>query len=111
MIRKFKYMIIICVILVIAVVSILVICRTKSMVVVESKINSGNFVENELVGIFDTKDEALEAAKLYRIELKSYEREVAVFTVSDERNLNEIIDEGNKKGWPQLSKNTLGHLN
>lgn len=62
-----------------------------------------SYVENELIGIFDTEEEADAAAELYGIELMSYGNQVAVFRC--ECDPDELIGQGEANGWPQLSLN------
>jgi len=68
-------------------------------------IDSYSHVPNELVGLFETEQQAQEAAELYGIELTSYLYGVAVFTY--EGNLQELIEQGQKNGWPLLSLNRI----
>ena len=63
------------------------------------------WMPNELVGLFDSKKEAREAAELYGIELESYEYGVAVFIC--EGDPEALIEEGKKNGWPELSLNQV----
>ena len=64
-----------------------------------------SYVPNELVGIFETEAEAQDAAELYGIELTSYSNKIAVF--SCEGDPIELIEQGEKNGWPQLSLNRI----
>ena len=63
------------------------------------------YAENELVGVFETEQQAQEAAELYGIELESYSYQVAVFIY--EGDIMELIELGQKNGWPPLSLNRV----
>jgi len=65
--------------------------------------SGGSFIQNELVGLFDSEREAKACAELYGIELISYSYEVAVFRC--EGDPEKLIAEGEKNGWPELSLN------
>ena len=54
--------------------------------------DDGSYIPKELIGMFDTRQEAQDCANLYGIELVSYSYEVAVFKC--EGNPNEVIEEG-----------------
>lgn len=54
----------------------------------------------ELIGIFDTREEAQFAADQYKIELKSYSNRVATFIV--EEPLSEVMQRGEKLGLAPL---------
>lgn len=58
---------------------------------------------SELVGSFESEEQAQSAAELYGIELVSYEYEVAVFRY--EGDPEALIEKGEKNGWPELSVN------
>ncbi len=59
----------------------------------------------ELMGIFETKEEAQKAAELYGIELISYEQQVAVFSIEEGEDPLKIISKGEENGWPELAVN------
>jgi len=61
------------------------------------------YVSNELVGVFETEEQAKECAELYGIELISFSYGVAVFEVSGDPKT--LIEEGKRNGWPELSLN------
>ena len=74
----------------------------------ESTIEKGDhhsYIENELVGIFETEADAQAAAELYGIELTSYSNQIAVFTCDGDPRA--LIEQGEKNGWPQLSLNRI----
>ena len=60
-------------------------------------------VPNQLVGIFQDKKSAIEAAGIYGIELESFRYEVAVFNCADEPD--SYIELGKENGWPELYLN------
>jgi len=64
-----------------------------------------DYIPNELVGIFKSKRQAQEAARLYGIELISYSNQVAVFRC--EGDPKALIEEGERNGWPALSLNHI----
>lgn len=67
------------------------------------------YVEGELLAIVETKEQAEEIADLYGITLKSWNTtKVAVFVTS--RDIYDVIAEGKEKGWPELSPNTIYHI-
>lgn len=57
----------------------------------------------ELIAVVDTREEAEEIAELYNITLKSYASHVAVYTT--DRDVSEVIAEGERNGYPELSRN------
>ena len=61
----------------------------------------------ELMGIFNSEDDARSAAKQYGIEFKDFEEGVAVFIIDDGRSASDIIEEGKKNGWPELAVNGI----
>jgi len=63
----------------------------------------GSYVEGELVGLFESEEEAIACAELYGIELLSFNNRVAVFSV--EGDLKKLIEKGKENGWPELSLN------
>ena len=63
----------------------------------------GSYVEGELVGLFESEEEAIACAELYGIELLSFNNRVAVFGV--EGDLKKLIEKGKENGWPELSLN------
>ncbi|MCR5507402.1 MAG: hypothetical protein K6F34_01815 [Lachnospiraceae bacterium] len=65
----------------------------------------------ELIGLFDDEDTARRAADLYGIEFEKYESGLAVFHVSNERDIDKLLKEGRKKNWPTLEYNHLRHMN
>lgn len=68
-----------------------------------------NFAAGELVGMFDTEQQALEAAKLYDVKLKDFSYGTAVF--STDKDLDELLALGKENGWPELSKNYVYTIN
>jgi len=63
----------------------------------------GSHAPDQLVGLFDDEEQAKECAKLYGIELVSFNYGVALFKV--EGDPKAIIEKGLKNGWPELSLN------
>ena len=61
------------------------------------------YMPDQLVGVFDDEEQAKECAKLYGIELISFNFGVALFRV--EGDPKAIIEIGIKNGWPELSLN------
>ena len=61
------------------------------------------YAPDQLVGLFDDEEQAKECAKLYGIELVSFNYGVALFKV--EGDPKAIIEKGLKNGWPELSLN------
>ncbi len=76
---------------------------------------SSNFVQEsmmvktdgyiQLIGSFDSRDKAEEAAALYGIELDSYNEGLAVFLADDGIDINSMMEDGVRKGYPALSYN------
>ena len=64
-----------------------------------------SYVPDELVGSFETREQAEGAAELYGIELDSYNYEVAVFKCDGDPK--ELLALGEKNGWPELSLNWI----
>ncbi len=64
----------------------------------------------ELIGVFDDRQSAEEAATLYDIELYSFEGAVAVFHVPNNRDIEAMLEGGKQKGWPELSYNYYREL-
>lgn len=60
--------------------------------------------EANIVGWFDTLEEAEEAAKLYGIELVYYNMNSLFYTDKDPQA---VVDAGAKNGWPELSVNSV----
>ncbi len=68
-----------------------------------------DYVEGELIAVVETKAEAEQIAALYGITLKTWEpTKLAVFTT--DRDIFEVIAEGEKNGWPQLSPNQIYYI-
>ena len=61
------------------------------------------YAPDQLVGVFDDEEQAKECAKLYGIELISFNFGVALFQV--EGDPKAIIEKGIANGWPELSLN------
>ena len=61
--------------------------------------------EGELIGGFDTEEQAKECAGLYGIELRSFNNGVAVFKAGG--NIEELIALGRVNGWPALEPNYI----
>lgn len=57
----------------------------------------------ELMALVDSEEEAEEVAALYDISLSSYAYGVAIYTT--DRDVDEVIQEGIEKGYPELSIN------
>lgn len=60
-------------------------------------------VKTELVGLFDSEDEAKETALLYGITFVSFDSGVAVYETTE--NAQTVIDRGKEKGYAPLSIN------
>jgi hypothetical protein len=65
--------------------------------------------ECSLMGIFDTREEAEEAARLYGIVLEKYELKVATFSAMEDPN--EVIERGLEMGYPEISINNTQSIN
>lgn len=59
--------------------------------------------EQPLMALVETQEQAQEIAELYGIEMISCEEGVAVYAT--DKDPYEVIDEGDKKGYPPLSVN------
>ena len=57
----------------------------------------------ELTCLCQSREEALAIAEQYEIELVTFEAGVAVFTT--QRSWREVVEQGEKAGWPELSPN------
>lgn len=57
----------------------------------------------ELIALADTLEEAEKIAELYGIELSAYSYGVATYTT--DKNVQELFDLGEEKGYPALSPN------
>lgn len=64
-----------------------------------------DYVPGELVCLANSEEEAQEIADMYGIELKYYSYGVATLWAGENADLNAIISEGIKKGYPELSLN------
>jgi hypothetical protein len=60
-------------------------------------------VGQELTCLVQNREEALDLAELYDIQLVTFEAGVAVFTT--DRSWQEVIEQGKEAGWPELSPN------
>ena len=62
----------------------------------------------ELTCLAQNREEALAIAEQYEIELVTFEAGVAVFTT--QRSWREVVEQGKKLGWPELSPNYIMEL-
>lgn len=62
----------------------------------------------ELTCLVNTQQDALAIARQYGIELVGFEAGVAVFHTEDD--WSQIIEQGRKAGWPELSPNYVMEL-
>ena len=65
-------------------------------------------VENELLCTTDTRESAEDIARQYGITLQSWSDGLAVFYT--ERDVQEVIEEGKRNGWPLLHLNMIYQL-
>lgn len=70
---------------------------------VDDSTDSDDTSTNELIALADTREEAEEIAKLYGIELSTYSYGVATYTT--DKNVTELMQLGEEKGYPELSLN------
>ncbi|MCR5406693.1 MAG: hypothetical protein K6E88_07890 [Lachnospiraceae bacterium] len=70
----------------------------------------GSSEPRELIGVFQNREEAEAAAKLYGIRLERFNYGLAVFALDEGVDARTLIEKGKANGWPELSVNQERYL-